>query len=147
MDVSTKHDLTDDGFPTDPTDSAERSLSFSRLPTVLLTFAANRRTRASACNFQNRFGIGSMDWRMLVMLTQEPGSTVNHLGRAIGIDKSAVGRSPRRLEAKGLAAPALVDGHIDWVCDTPTPRFTLEAQLAAGMAMQWEFNLYRVSPR
>ena len=106
MDASTKRELTDEMFLTDPADTAERTLSFSRSPTVLLTFAANRFTRAAARDFQNRFGIGSMDWRMLVMLTREPGSTVSHSGRTIGIDKAAVSRSLRRLEAKGLAAPA-----------------------------------------
>ena len=87
MDASTEHGLTDDIFLTVPADTAGRTLSFSRSPTVLLTCAVNRFTCASVCNFQNRFGIGSMDWRMLVMLTREPGSKVSHSGRASGIER------------------------------------------------------------
>lgn len=50
-----------------------RTLSFSRSPTVLLTFAANRFTRAAAKTYAEKFGIGAVDWRMLVMLTRKPG--------------------------------------------------------------------------
>ena len=99
--------LPDELFLTDPGVAPEgrRTLSFDRSPTVLLTFAANRFTRAAARVYQDRYGIGAMDWRMLVMLTREPGSTVSHSGRTIGIDKAAVSRSLRRLEARDLARP------------------------------------------
>ncbi|MFT4792638.1 MAG: DNA-binding MarR family transcriptional regulator [Paracoccaceae bacterium] len=79
-----------------------RTLSFSRAPTVLMTFAANRYTRTVSRIYQDRFGIGAMDWRMLVMLTREPGSSVSHASRIIGIDKAAVSRSLTQLEKRGL---------------------------------------------
>jgi DNA-binding MarR family transcriptional regulator len=79
-----------------------RTLGFSRTPTVLLTFAANRFTRSAARLYQRRFGIGAMDWRMLVMLTRAPGSSVAQASKTIGIDKGAVSRSLARLEEKGL---------------------------------------------
>ncbi len=88
-----------------PDGPARPTLSFSRTPTVLLTFAANRFTRAASREYQAMFGIGAMDWRMLVMLTREPGSTVSHAARTIGIDKAAVSRSLQRLEKSGLARP------------------------------------------
>jgi len=92
--------------PGDAPDGPTRpTLSFTRTPTVLLTFAANRFTRAAAREYQELFGIGAMDWRMLVMLTREPGSTVSHAARTIGIDKAAVSRSLQRLEKAGLARP------------------------------------------
>ena len=83
--------------------SSRRTLSFSRAPTVLLTFAANRFTRSSARDYLDRFGIGAMDWRMLVMLTREPGCDVARASTAIGIDKGAVSRSLARLQKSGLA--------------------------------------------
>ena len=89
-----------DGTPNGP---AAATLSFTRSPTVLLTFAGNRFTRAAARHYQTEFGIGAMDWRMLVMLTREPGSPVSHAARTIGIDKAAVSRSLHRLDALGLA--------------------------------------------
>ena len=82
-----------------------RTLSFSRSPTVLLTFVANRFSRISTRQYIERFGIGVMDWRMLVMLTREPGATVTRASNVIGIDKAAVSRCLQRLDQMGLAHP------------------------------------------
>lgn len=105
-DRSLAEDLPDALFLVEPDDApdspAAPTLSFRRTPTVLLTFAANRFTRAAAREYQHRFGIGAMDWRMLVMLAREPGSSVSHASRTIGIDKAAVSRSLKRLEKTGL---------------------------------------------
>ncbi|UWQ92029.1 MarR family transcriptional regulator [Rhodobacteraceae bacterium M382] len=99
-------DLPDDMFLVHPTEGeagpAASTLSFSRSPTVLLNFAGNRFTRSAARFYQEEFGLGAMDWRMLVMLTREPGSSVSHAARTIGIDKAAVSRSLRRLQLSGL---------------------------------------------
>lgn len=81
-----------------------KTLSFSRTPTVLLTFAANSFTRQAARIYQEKFGIGAMDWRMLVMLTRQPGASVAQSSNTIGIDKGAVSRSLSRLETKKLAS-------------------------------------------
>ena len=103
-------DLPDDLFlvrvadDEDP-DTLRETLSFSRSPTVLLTFAANRFTRAAARLYQARYDIGAMDWRMLVMLTRAPGATAARASETIGIDKGAVSRCLRNLQDKGLAAP------------------------------------------
>ena len=99
-------ELTDDLFLIHPNDSpaspAAPTLDFTRTPTVLLTFAGNRFTRSAAKDYLDRFGIGVMDWRMLVMLTREPGSSVSHAARTIGIDKAAVSRALQRMEKAGL---------------------------------------------
>lgn len=88
-----------DGSPTSP---EAPTLEFTRTPTVLLTFAGNRFTRSAAKDYQAQFGIGVMDWRMLVMLTREPGSSVSHAARTIGIDKAAISRALQRMEKAGL---------------------------------------------
>lgn len=99
-------DLPDDMFLVHTDDgAAQPTLSFRRSPNVLLTFAANRFTRITARDNQQRFGIGAMDWRMLVMLTRAPGSSVSEAARTIGIDKAAVSRSLVRLEKAGLVRP------------------------------------------
>ncbi|WP_299348832.1 MarR family winged helix-turn-helix transcriptional regulator [uncultured Shimia sp.] len=101
-------ELDDALFLIDPNDSesspARRTLSFRRTPTVLLNFAANRFTRNAARYYQKQFGIGAMDWRMLVMLSREPGSSVSHAAKTIGIDKAAVSRSLQRLEKMNLVS-------------------------------------------
>lgn len=104
-----------DGLPDEyflaPVDEADvngqaSTLSFSRATTVLLTFAANRFARSTGRLYQQQFGIGAMDWRMLVMLTKSPGCNVTKASRTIGIDKGAVSRSLARLEKGGLAIAA-----------------------------------------
>ncbi|TPI56056.1 winged helix-turn-helix transcriptional regulator [Mesorhizobium sp. B3-1-3] len=104
-------DLPDEMFlvTLEDDDSSPRStLSFSRSPTVLLTFAANRFTRAAARVYQERYGIGAMDWRMLVMLTREPGATVTRSADTIGIDKAAVSRCLQRLLGMGFVSKGLL---------------------------------------
>jgi len=110
------------------------TLSFRRSPTVMLTFAANRFTRSAARLYQQRYGIGAMDWRMLVMLTREPGSSVSHAGRTIGIDKAAVSRSLKRLEERGLAECADAS-RSDWTL-TEAGRALHEEILGIALARQ-----------
>ncbi|MBL4665854.1 MAG: winged helix-turn-helix transcriptional regulator [Sneathiella sp.] len=99
-------------FLDDPTADlgAYQTLEFDKNPTVLLVFAANRFTRNAARFYQNRYGIGAMDWRMLVMLTKEPNIPVARASRVIGIDKAAVSRSLGRLCEKQLALPTTPEG-------------------------------------
>lgn len=80
-----------------------RTLNLQNSPSFHLVVTANRFTRAAARLYQKRFGIGAMEWRMLVMLTQEPGAGVARAVEVIGIDKAAVSRALARLEEKGLA--------------------------------------------
>ncbi len=106
--------LPDDMFIVSPdgsaNDPAAPTLSFRNSPVVLVTFAGNRLTREATRAYQAEFGIGVMDWRMLVMLTRAPGCSVAVAARLTGIDKAAVSRSLHQLESNGLAqAKALGD--------------------------------------
>ena len=103
-------DLEDDVFLEASDDADHRTLSLTRTPTVLLVFAANRFTRSAARLYGKRYGIGAMDWRMLVMLTKEPDIPVTRASQTIGIDKAAVSRSLSRLEHKGLAVSSTPKG-------------------------------------
>jgi DNA-binding MarR family transcriptional regulator len=80
-----------------------RTLNLDKSPTFHLVVTANRFTRSASRVYQARYGIGAMEWRMLVMLTQEPGAGVARAVEVIGIDKAAVSRALGRLEDKGLA--------------------------------------------
>ncbi len=100
-------DLPDDFFlilPDASDDSpAAPTLDFDRSPVVTLTFAGNRLTRNAARAYQEEFGIGVMEWRMLVLLTRSPGCSVVSAARTTGIDKAAVSRSLQRMQKDGLA--------------------------------------------
>jgi len=106
MTGDTDLDLPDEMFLVrvdhEETGDMRETLSFSRSPTVLLTFAANRFTRMASKIYQERYGLGAMDWRMLVMLTREPGATAARASETIGIDKAAISRCLHRLEGKDL---------------------------------------------
>jgi DNA-binding MarR family transcriptional regulator len=99
-------DLPDDLFlilPDGSEDSpAAPTLDYSRNPVVTVTFAGNRLTRNAARAYQKEFGIGVMDWRMLVMLTRDPGCSVGQAANLTGIDKAAVSRALQRMEKAGL---------------------------------------------
>jgi len=88
-----------------------RTLSHSRSSLVLIGMATNRYVRGSSRLFQKRFGIGVMDWRMLVMLTRQPDISVTAASRTIGVDKAAVSRALARLEKTGLAEAACPGGN------------------------------------
>ncbi len=107
-------DLTDEMFLALPDGSdaspAAPTLDFDRSPVVTVTFAGNRLTRNSARAYQEEFGIGVMDWRMLVMLTRDPGCSVGHAARTTGIDKAAVSRALQRMEQAGLAQAKVLGG-------------------------------------
>ncbi|MEM9140741.1 MAG: MarR family winged helix-turn-helix transcriptional regulator [Pseudomonadota bacterium] len=86
-----------------PAPEGEETLDFDASPSVLLTFVANKFTRKSSAAYDAKYGIGAMDWRMLVMLTRAPGCSAAQASVTIGIDKAAVSRSLQRLEASGHA--------------------------------------------
>ncbi|MGG7565145.1 MarR family winged helix-turn-helix transcriptional regulator [Rhodovulum sp. DZ06] len=94
--------LVDAPDPEGEAGAARRTLSLTEAPSVLLVFAANRYTRTISRIYQARYGIGAMDWRMLVTLTRTPDSSVSQAADLIGIDKAAVSRAIARLEARGL---------------------------------------------
>lgn len=112
--MSERQSLPDDMFLVTATGSAEDpaapTLSLRNSPVVLVTFAGNRLTREATRAYQAEFGIGVMDWRMLVMLTRSPGCSVAQAARLTGIDKAAVSRSLQRLESTGLAQPEAQGG-------------------------------------
>jgi DNA-binding MarR family transcriptional regulator len=99
--------LSDDFFLDELFDKDGKSvgmtLSFTNSAPVVLSFVANRLMRKSAKDFQKKFGLGAMDFRMLVMLIKHPGSSVGDASTVIGIDKAAVSRSLARLHKTGLA--------------------------------------------
>lgn len=75
---------------------------------VLLVRAANKLTAHSSGLMRSRFGIGAIEWRMLVMLTLETDIPASRAADVVGIDKAAVSRALNGLRSRGLidAEPA-----------------------------------------
>lgn len=78
------------------------TLSISRTPVMLLSFAANKFTEAASNYFKQHFGLGTVDWRMLLFLARAPGTTGIQAAKTIGVDKGTVSRSVSRLTESGL---------------------------------------------
>ncbi|MDX1737852.1 MAG: MarR family transcriptional regulator [Alphaproteobacteria bacterium] len=78
------------------------TLDFDKSPAILAVHAATKFTRKLSRHLQLKYGIGAMDWRMLVILTREediPGARATSL---LDIDKAAVSRALTRLKDQGL---------------------------------------------
>lgn len=89
--------------------SGDPTMDFAKSPASLMVMAATKYTRKVSQKLQKDFGIGAMDWRMLVMLTQEPDIPVARATEVLGIDKAAVSRALTRMHKDGMVefkAPA-----------------------------------------
>lgn len=79
-----------------------QTLSISRTPAMLMSFAANKFTEGASNYFSDNFGLGTVDWRMLLLLARTPGVTSAEAASTIGVDKGTVSRSVSRLTKSEL---------------------------------------------
>lgn len=69
-----------------------------------LTFLSNRLTATGSATYRNRFGLGILDARLLIMLGAEPDISPARICEVTGLDGGAVSRALRGLAARGLVA-------------------------------------------
>lgn len=81
-----------------------KTLSLDDDLSVLVVRAANKLTAHSSNVLRSRYGIGAIEWRMLVMLTLESNISAARVSEVVGIDKSAVSRALSGLLESGLVA-------------------------------------------
>lgn len=79
-----------------------QTLSISRTPAMLMSFAANKFTEGASNYFSEHFDLGTVDWRMLLLLARKPGVTSAQAANTIGVDKGTVSRSVSRLTKSEL---------------------------------------------
>jgi DNA-binding MarR family transcriptional regulator len=72
----------------------------THIPT-LVSILANRLRRAASHHYRTRYGIGIVEWRMVMFLGDHPNATANQISKATDLDKGAVSRSLRVLKRKG----------------------------------------------
>lgn len=77
-------------------------IDLDRYVPAYVTFIANKWSRGSSAIYRRRFGVGMVEWRLMVLLAREPWSTAARADEQIGMDKAAVSRSVRALERRGL---------------------------------------------
>jgi DNA-binding MarR family transcriptional regulator len=69
-----------------------------------LTFLSNRLTATGSAAYRNRFGLGILDARLLIMLGAKPDISPGRICEVTGLDGGAVSRALRGLAARGLVA-------------------------------------------
>jgi DNA-binding MarR family transcriptional regulator len=77
-------------------------LNLPQYVTYFFTVLANRLSSGASRLYLKRFGIGIIEWRVMAMLAIEPRIAPTRIVQVVGLDKGAVSREMRKLEAKGL---------------------------------------------
>jgi DNA-binding MarR family transcriptional regulator len=81
---------------------SSRPLDIANFIPASLTNLAAKITSSASSAYRPRFGVGITEWRVMVLLANEPWSTPVHICAATGLDKGAVSRSLRDLALAGL---------------------------------------------
>lgn len=76
-------------------------LNLSGYVTFYFTVLANKLSSGASRLYLKRYGIGIIEWRVMAMLAVEPRISPVRICQIIGLDKGAVSREMRKLEAKG----------------------------------------------
>lgn len=76
-------------------------LNLSGYVSYYLAVLANKLSSGASRLYLEHYGIGIIEWRMVAMLALEPGVSPVRVCQFIGLDKGAVSREMRKLEAKG----------------------------------------------
>jgi len=106
---------------------ATRTLDLENSAGVLLNFLSNRLTSTGSATYRSRFGIGILEFRLLVMLAAEPDTAPSRICEAMGLDGGAVSRTLRGLEGRGLVASRP---------DRRNPAYKLWSLTAEGVRLQ-----------
>jgi len=83
--------------------SAEEALKQRAL--FLIGAIANKLVISGSAVLRQRLGLGFTEYRIMVMLSLEPGIAAKRIGEVVGLDKAAISRGVRALEAAGLIEP------------------------------------------
>ena len=81
-------------------------IDLERFVPALLTFISNRVTNSASATYRRRFDIGVLDFRVMVMLSIEPGASGARIAEVIDLDKAAVSRTLNSLHRRGLISAA-----------------------------------------
>ncbi len=76
-------------------------LSINRYVPAMIGIIANQWSRSASTHYRRNFGIGIVEWRLMVVLAAAPWITAAQVDEMIGMDKAAVSRSVRELQKLG----------------------------------------------
>lgn len=81
---------------------AGKSLDLQRYIPALVSILENKLTNSASSVYRENFGIGATEMRIIVQLGNQSSMSGNQIGQAIALDKAAVSRALKSLEALGL---------------------------------------------
>lgn len=79
-----------------------RTLDLQSYVPALVTLLANRLTNSGSAIYRQELGVGATEMRVIVILGSQPDISGIRIGTITGLDKAAVSRALRTLEALGL---------------------------------------------
>ncbi|MDE1146683.1 MAG: MarR family winged helix-turn-helix transcriptional regulator [Azospirillaceae bacterium] len=88
--------------PHDAVTSTAAKLDVSRYVPAALNIIANKLSSGASRLYFKHFGVGVVEWRIIVHLMAEPWCTAARICQLIGMDKAAVSRSYALLEERAL---------------------------------------------
>lgn len=93
-------------FPEEAGLDVQVTLDLARSPLVLLSYSASQYVQTTSAIFRKQFRVGSVAWRLLVVLFRHPRSSSKEVGRYIRMDKAAVSRTLSSLMEQGYVVYA-----------------------------------------
>ena len=79
-------------------------------------FVGNRINATGSAGYRKWYGIGISEFRLLVVIANEPGSTGARINEVMGLDLGAISRTLRRMEENGLVQSAAHPRHPSYNC-------------------------------
>lgn len=75
--------------------------TISELLSYRLSRIAGTLSRSASVRYRREFDVSLGEWRVIALLGEKPGTTLNRLARRAALDKSQMSRVVARLEARG----------------------------------------------
>ena len=99
-------------------------LDLDRYTVAYMVWTANKLSRGASHTYLKVFGVGVEVWRCLVLLAIHDSLTAQQVSQVMGMDKAAVSRCFKILQAKGLIVMGLnaSDGRVRIATLTPKGR-------------------------
>lgn len=79
-------------------------------------FIGNQINTTGSAAYRKWFGIGISEFRLMVVISNEPGLTGSRINEIMGLDIGAISRSLRKLEERGLAFSTAHAKHPSYRC-------------------------------
>jgi DNA-binding MarR family transcriptional regulator len=107
-----------------PSPGSGKVIDLERYAPAYLTFVANKLGRGASRNYLRVFDVGVETWRCLVLLAIHKSITAQQLSQILGMDKAAVSRCFKGMQARKLITTGLdkADGRVRVATLTPAGR-------------------------